>query len=284
MSEDKEIRIDKVRELLREKGDSLWPGGDENTANVIRERRYLSEPVSDEEAKRRMSAMSRRGFLVGGAAALSAVFGWRWMPDTAKEYLFQGAFALNEQLSQILYRPSRLAPEFSPDQITEARINGMEGLESERDAEEFLFVRTPGYSEARIVTLEQIKSLPRTEMITQLKCIEGWSTIVHWVGVRFSDFVAHVGLTHFTDYVALATPDEKYFVGWDMPSIMHPQTLLAYEMNGSPLTLEHGAPLRIASPTKYGIKQIKRIGSIEFTDSRPKDFWAEYGYDWYSGH
>ncbi len=284
MSEDKEIRNDKVRELLREKGDSLWPGGDENTAYVIRERRYLSEPVSDEEAKRRMSAMSRRGFLVGGAAALSAVFGWRWMPDTAKEYLFQGAFALNEQLSQILYRPSRLAPEFSPDQITEARINGMEGLESERDAEEFLFVRTPGYSEARIVTLEQIKSLPRTEMITQLKCIEGWSTIVHWAGVRFSDFVAHVGLTHFTDYVALATPDEKYFVGWDMPSIMHPQTLLAYEMNGSPLTLEHGAPLRIASPTKYGIKQIKRIGSIEFTDSRPKDFWAEYGYDWYSGH
>lgn len=284
MSEDKEIRIDKVRELLREKGDSLWPGGDENTANVIRERRYLSEPVSDEEAKRRMSAMSRRGFLVGGAAALSAVFGWRWMPGTAKEYLFQGAFALNEQLSQLLYRPSRLAPEFSPDQITEARINGMEGLESERDAEEFLFVRTPGYSEAHIVTLEQIKSLPRTEMITQLKCIEGWSTIVHWAGVRFSDFVAHVGLTHFTDYVALATPDEKYFVGWDMPSIMHPQTLLAYEMNGSPLTLEHGAPLRIASPTKYGIKQIKRIGSIEFTDSRPKDFWAEYGYDWYSGH
>ncbi len=284
MSEDKEIRIDKVRELLREKGDSLWPGGDENTANVIRERRYLSEPVSDEEAKRRMSAMSRRGFLVGGAAALSAVFGWRWMPDTAKEYLFQGAFALNEQLSQILYRPSRLAPEFSPDQITEARINGMGGLESERDAEEFIFVRMPGISGARMLTLEEIKSLPRTEMITQLKCIEGWSTIVHWAGVRFSDFVANVGLTHFTDYVALATPDEKYFVGWDMPSIMHPQTLLAYEMNGSPLTPEHGAPLRIASPTKYGIKQIKRIGSIEFTDSRPKDFWAEYGYDWYSGH
>jgi DMSO/TMAO reductase YedYZ molybdopterin-dependent catalytic subunit len=65
---------------------------------------------------------------------------------------------------------------------------------------------------------------------------------------------------------------------------MHPQTLLAYEINGAPLTVEHGAPLRLASATKYGIKQIKRIGRIEFTAERPRDFWAdEYGYDWYAG-
>ena len=85
-------------------------------------------------------------------------------------------------------------------------------------------------------------------------------------------------------YVSLVTPDESYYVGWDMPSILHPQTLLAYEMNGSPLTMEHGAPLRLATATKYGIKQIKRIGRIEFTDERPADYWAERGYDWYSGH
>jgi len=84
----------------------------------------------------------------------------------------------------------------------------------------------------------------------------------------------------------MTTPDAKYYVGWDMPSILHPQTLLAYEMNGEPLKPENGAPLRIASPTKYGIKQIKRIGRIEFTNERPRDFWAEpqWGYDWYAGH
>ncbi len=81
----------------------------------------------------------------------------------------------------------------------------------------------------------------------------------------------------------MKTPDEKYYVGWDIEAIMHPQTLLAYEMNGAPLTNEHGAPLRLASPTKYGIKQIKRIGSIEFTNERPRDYWAENGYDWYAG-
>ena len=135
-------------------------------------------------------------------------------------------------------------------------------------------------------------------MITELKCIEGWSTIVHWAGTRFSDFAAMYapadrsgGLADVINrpqdlprYVSMATPDEKYFVGWDTPSILHPQTLLAYEMNGQPLTPEHGAPLRLASPTKYGIKLIKRIGLIEFTDERPRDFWGEQGYDWYSGH
>jgi len=66
--------------------------------------------------------------------------------------------------------------------------------------------------------------------------------------------------------------------------MMHPQTILAYEMNGKPLTPEHGAPLRLVSPLKYGIKQLKRIGAIELTNERPRDYWAEQGYDWYSGH
>jgi DMSO/TMAO reductase YedYZ molybdopterin-dependent catalytic subunit len=149
-----------------------------------------------------------------------------------------------------------------------------------------------------ILTLDDIKNLPRVEMTTELKCIEGWSIIVNWAGARFSDFAAkYLPKTRSGNapdiqnspedlmrYVSLVTPDEGYYVGWDLPSILHPQTLLAYEMNGSPLLAEHGAPLRLASPTKYGIKQIKRIGRIEFTDERPHDFWAERGYDWYSGH
>jgi DMSO/TMAO reductase YedYZ molybdopterin-dependent catalytic subunit len=68
-----------------------------------------------------------------------------------------------------------------------------------------------------------------------------------------------------------------------MPSALHPQTLLAYEMNGAPLTDKHGAPLRLVMPVKYGIKNIKRIGRIEYTNERPADYWAEQGYDYYSG-
>ncbi|MBC7796289.1 MAG: molybdopterin-dependent oxidoreductase [Pyrinomonadaceae bacterium] len=148
-----------------------------------------------------------------------------------------------------------------------------------------------------LLGLDDIKSLPRIEMTTELKCIEGWSTVVNWAGARFSDFIAKFlpetrngsqpSLERANDlarYVSLVTPDGGYYVGMDLPSILHPQTLLCYEMNGSPLTLQHGAPLRLVSTTKYGIKQIKRIGRIVFTDLRPADFWHERGYDWYSGH
>ena len=69
----------------------------------------------------------------------------------------------------------------------------------------------------------------------------------------------------------------------DMPSALHPQTLLCYEIGGEPLSIDHGAPLRLVTTVKYGIKSIKRIGTITFTDERPRDFSAERGYDWYAG-
>src|SRR5207248_5872294 len=85
------------------------------------------------------------------------------------------------------------------------------------------------------------------------------------------------------DYVQLETPGGGYYVGLDMASALHPQTLLCYEMNGQPLTPDHGAPLRLVATVKYGIKNIKRIGTIRFLDTRPPDYWTERGYDWYSG-
>ena len=133
MSEDNQIRIDKVRELLREKGDSPWPGEDDNTANIIGEHRYLSETLSDMEAKRRMSAMSRRGFLVGVVAALTGVLGWRWMSDETKGALLRRTLEFNEKVSQIFFRPTRLAPEFPLTSVSADRSNGAEGLEGEFD-------------------------------------------------------------------------------------------------------------------------------------------------------
>ena len=77
-------------------------------------------------------------------------------------------------------------------------------------------------------------------------------------------------------WVGLETPDVGYYAGLDRASAMHPQTLLAYEMNGQPLKNEHGAPLRLIIPVKYGIKNRKRIGKITFSD-------AENGHDYDSG-
>ncbi len=298
-----EVLLEKVREIERakvkaENSDAQNLDRD-NTAVILNEKRDLSEPLSDDEAKSEMSKRSRRGFLVGGATALVGIFGWRWMPDETKQNLLRRTFEFNERVSQIFYNPKRLAPEFPPE-LAGARVNGAEGLSGDFNLADWR-LRVGGLmnrNEDLILTLDDIKALPRVEMTTELKCIEGWSVICNWAGARFSDFAAKYqpktrngnspdienNPENLARYVSLVTPDEAYYVGWDMPSILHPQTLLAYEMNGQPLTMEHGAPLRLATATKYGIKQIKRIGRIEFTDERPADYWAERGYDWYSGH
>ena len=300
-----DILLEQVREL---KKDNSREG---NTAEQLGEKRRLSEPLSDDEAKRRMRSLSRRGFLIGGAAAVFGYVGYGWLKQPENFPVFQRVLKFNEDLSQLYYSPKHLAPEFPKSSVSMARVNGGEGMNDDFDPATWKLqvvgvANQNSYSQYKtdlnydgisplasgseraplsglLLTLDDIKRLPRVEMTTELKCIEGWSIIVNWVGARFSDFVAAYQ-PQFTKYVGIVTPDEGYYVGWDMPSILHPQTLLAYEMNGAPLTMEHGAPLRLVSTVKYGIKQIKRIGRIEFTDTRPPDFWAEQGYDWYSGH
>ena len=110
---------------------------------------------------------------------------------------------------------------------------------------------------------------------------------MHWAGVRMSDFLeayppAPIGGKD-PRYVYMETPDGDYYVGYDMDVCRHPQTLLVTEMMGAPLTQNHGSPLRIHMPTKYGYKQIKRIGLINYTNEKPDDYWTELGYDWYAG-
>jgi len=272
------------------KNNAEWPGGRENSANVLNERRSLSEELSDAEARKLLTSRSRRGFLLGGAAALAGVLGWRWMPDETKVTFLQKIFRFNENVTSTFYRPEHLAAEFPAEKITRpARVNGMLGIETDVDlaAWRLNIGGIPQRTSDLVLTMDDIHRLPRSNHITEFKCIEGWSTIVEWTGPKFSDLVAAFtpwkAPEEMPPYVSLATPDGRYFVGWDTASIMHPQTLLVYEMNGEVLTSNHGAPLRLASPTKYGIKQLKRIGRIDFTNERPPDYWANEGYDWYSG-
>ena len=143
---------------------------------------------------------------------------------------------------------------------------------------------TPGL----LLTMDDILKLPKRELVTQFKCIEGWSQIVHWSGVRMADLIEAYPPAKRPDgtlprYVYMETPDGDYYVGFDMDVCRHPQTLLVTGMSGQPLTQPHGAPLRLHMPTKYGYKQIKRIGLIAYTDVKPDDYWTRLGYDWYAG-
>jgi DMSO/TMAO reductase YedYZ molybdopterin-dependent catalytic subunit len=228
--------------------------------------------------------LTRRSFTVGAVAAAAGLAGWGWLRTRELEdgipWPLRRVLEFNERLGQATFSNGRLAPTFPVNQAGEPRVNGRLGLAGGFDAAAWR-LRVVGNGE-RQLPLAAIQELPRVEMVTELKCIEGWSQVVHWAGARLADFAAKYQLGG--EYVSLSTPDGAYYVGLDRASAVHPQTLLCYEMNGQPLTLEHGAPLRLVTPVKYGIKHIKRIGAIRFTGERPQDYWAERGYDWYAGH
>jgi hypothetical protein len=142
---------------------------------------------------------------------------------------------------------------------------------------------TPGL----LLTMDDLHQLPKTELVTEFKCIEGWSEVVHWSGIRLHDLIQAYPPAKVQGrdprYVYMETPDGDYYGGYDMAAAMHPQSLLVMEMGGQPLTQHHGAPLRLHMPIKYGYKQLKRIGLIAYMDERPDDYWTKLGYDWYAG-
>ncbi len=142
--------------------------------------------------------------------------------------------------------------------------------------------------EGQKLSLADLKTLPEITQTTELKCVEGWSSVVTWSGARFSDFLRTFSPQKTYEYVSLRSEpegfeDDWYYVGIDLESLLRPQALLAWSMNGEALTPEHGAPLRLVIPHKYGIKNIKLITHIALSTERPEDYWADRGYDWYAG-
>lgn len=235
------------------------------------------------EADRELSRLTRRGFLTAAVAAGAGYAGWKWLRTRPREggieWPLRRMLENNERLARAYFDPERLSTQFRREDITRARINGRLGLQSPLDVDAWRL----NIEGVAALTIDDLRQFPRRSMITELRCIEGWSTIVQWSGVAFADVMARFPPPHMPRYISMETPDRGYYVGLDLESALHPQTLLVFEMNGAPLPLLHGAPLRLAIPVKYGIKNIKRIGTIRYTDIRPADFWGERGYDWYAG-
>jgi Oxidoreductase molybdopterin binding domain len=177
--------------------------------------------------------------------------------------------------------PSEQPPSLTPPDPNAKHVRGSEEAGVSGSS---LAAGTPGL----LLTMEDIRKLPHHELVTEFKCIEGWSEIASWGGARLADLVAAYPPARLANgrlprYVYMETPDGDYYCGYDMAVALHPQSLLVYEMGGRPITRWHGAPLRLHSPLKYGYKQIKRIGLIAYTDMKPDDYWTKLGYDWYAG-
>lgn len=258
----------------------------------------MSQTIDKREWQRR----SRRAFLAFGAAGVLGALGLAWVytrdPVGQLPWPLRAVQRANERLWRTVYGRGRLGEEpAAPPKGTPARVNGDIGLLDELDTSEWrLAVASPGAGRlSASLTMDDLSRMPQTETTVLFRCIEGWSVPIAYRGVRFSDFILATGagvregnsrdlsLAGLYPYVGLATPDGEYYVSLDMESALHPKTLLATGINGVPLSDEHGAPLRLIVPVKYGIKSLKRIGRIFFADQRPPDYWAEQGYDWYAG-
>lgn len=250
--------------------------------------REVAPIEEDAEPTRLPVSQSRRSMLTGALGVGGAFAGWRWIQNqpTADRIpqVLRDVHELNGSIWQRLYSEKRLARMFDPSEARPLRVNGRHGVREEIDLDSWV-MKVVGRNGDEIGThrIEDVTSLPFTEMTVEHKCVEGWSEIVTWGGTPFANLAAMYGDETQAPYVALETPDGDYYVSLDRDSMLHPQTLLCWELNGEPLTQLHGAPLRLVTPLKYGIKQIKRIGTITFSDERLPDYWAERGYDWYSG-
>ena len=139
-------------------------------------------------------------------------------------------------------------------------------------------VRTP-----LSLSLDDLTHMPHITQKVDHFCVEGWNARAEWTGVRLSDIAKAAGLTADAGYVDFQSFDDGYHESWDTDSAMHPQTLVAYGMDGHMLGVQHGAPARIHSPIKLGYKNTKYLTKIVFMPKRNGGYWSDEGYEWYGG-
>jgi DMSO/TMAO reductase YedYZ molybdopterin-dependent catalytic subunit len=253
------------------------------------------QPVEKEVSGKQLN---RRNFIAFGVfAGLSALGygGWRALYTsplekagiTAKRSVpLRRALNQNELFMRRLFSRNHLVKTYPVNMAAKnVRVNSDVGMVSKFDPATWKLTVKKRDGDTLTLNFDDIKKMPKTEIVFDFKCVEGWDQIQHWGGVKFSDFMEYLKLHDEAnaEYVGLITPDKQYYVGIDMPSALHPQTILAYEMNGKQMPVVHGFPLRLIIPVKYGIKNLKRIDTISFSNTRPPDYWAEMGYDYYSG-
>lgn len=133
------------------------------------------------------------------------------------------------------------------------------------------------------ITLDELSRLRAVTQRVNHYCVEGWVARAEWTGVRMSELARLAGATADAQFIDFQSFDSDYHESWDMESAMHPQTIVAYGMDGRFLGPGHGAPARVHSPVKLGYKNTKYLTRIVFLPSRNGGYWSDQGYEWYAG-
>jgi DMSO/TMAO reductase YedYZ molybdopterin-dependent catalytic subunit len=266
-------------------------------------------PQVMEVAPQLLRRWSRRDLLLFGMGAVAAAAsGGFLLPQTTlerwsiihgkknwpeKEWLLNKALRIDDDVAEALYSKNRLVPTYTKSQITPLR-NNYNGATPDPSYIPEWRLTLDGLASGLSVSLNirnLLSSFRVHEQITRLVCVEGWSAIAAWAGLRFDDLLSACPPMSQAKWARLESsvnlgrwgnPD-PYFVSLDLSTARHPQTLLATHLNGKPLTVEHGAPLRLLVPVKLGLKNIKAVTRITYTKDEPADYWAKHGYSRYDG-
>jgi DMSO/TMAO reductase YedYZ molybdopterin-dependent catalytic subunit len=251
---------------------------------------------------------TRRRFLLGaaGAGALALAGCNEAAPDTATGRLLRSAESLTLAAQRRLQGRHALAREFGEADISPRfRVNGT----SMPDSEAYAALLDGRFADWRLkvdglvvrpreFSLAALKLMPARTQITRHDCVEGWSAIGKWTGVPLAEVLRATGILPNARYAVFHCADElektldgsgRYYESIDLVDAFHPQTILAYGMNGKDLSVGHGAPLRLRVERQLGYKQAKYLMRIQLVDSLQGlwggngGYWEDRGYEWYAG-
>ncbi len=224
----------------------------------------------------------RNGLTLG---ALSMLSGCNMQDGDQVDKVLWAMSRWNDKVQAWLFSGQRLAPVYSESRITQPfPFNAFypEYNVPDIDLDDYRVEVSGLVRDKQPWTLEALRALPQRSDITRLICIEGWSAIGQWGGVPLRTFLEHVGADLTAKFVGFKCAD-KYYSSLDMPTALHPQTLLALDFGKVALPPDYGYPLRLRVPTKLGFKNPKHIGEIFVTNQPPGGYWEDQGYNWFSG-
>ncbi len=251
-----------------------------------------------------MKDLSRRRLITTGIAAAAGVSGLAAAKGLADHYGLilpdhGGPYGLGETLNyaaQRILTSHSMAREFPPSEISNPPFANEIGPLGE----EFKRLQAGAFVDWRLavdgmvahpasLSIAELKSFPASSQITHLACEEGWSYIAQWTGVPLSHVLGVAGALPQAKYVVYRSIQSDWWDSIDMADALHPQTLIAYGMNGGELPVGNGGPLRLRVPRQLGYKNVKFITSLTVTDDL-KQFGKglgssspEGGYAWYAG-
>jgi DMSO/TMAO reductase YedYZ molybdopterin-dependent catalytic subunit len=230
---------------------------------------------------------ARRRFLRGAASlgALTFLTGCDIVDGLSAERVLRKISEFNDGAQALLFNPNTLAPTYAESAITRPfPFNGYysEDEAPEVDGDSYKLIVDGRVDNKKPWTLPELYALPQEKQITRHVCVEGWSAIGSWTGVRLSEFLRRVGADTTSKYVWFRCA-EGYTNTIDMPTALHPQTQLSFKFDNEILPRSYGFPMKCRMPTKLGFKNPKYIVEMAVLNEDRGGYWENQGYNWFSG-